>query len=1402
MNGMMLSRKIGNPERVLANLLFILLLVNLAINSSYMGIPRTGEIDNLVKIQEDTGNGSTRYSGTFTEEFDDLDNIDALKTTCSINTHEGKAYLWASKPVFPVQYTGTESINTRSHGGGFSPKYNEYWYPSWSGSTIYRYDINRNYLGNFNSGTSNIMQVWGDLDGTYYTANWGNDRVYKWSDMGSSQQWSFYMGSTTGGVCCDENYVYALRWSYNQIRVLRKSDGQNVRNFNLPVSCNSYGSLAYANGHLYVGGYGGDSYRVGIIDLATEEYVGDFRCDQSINNMAFNGEEYWISPNSGTVWCYRISEGNSYGGQASEAPFNTSHAQSKNVHEGSNNIGAVKLTVTETVPQGTEITYRMSLDGKHWEVVQKDVNHVFGHYGTELYWNATFNTNDRKIKPCIEKLVIEYDLVGQPVTSAPEEDVWLSDFTPTLEWNFTDPDPEDEQKGFNIEMCHDPEMNELVYETGWIESTNEYHTPNDALDDGVYHWRVRTEDDYGGRSNFSAPRKLLIDLTEPEGNLTIENGAFSVKEREVELYIEASDGGSGVAEFQIINDQGIPGKWMDFTERENLVLTAQDGLKTVGIRLRDTAGLESEIIEDSIYLDLLGPGEIIVTSSTHPDPEKFYNSDRPEFGWEKPEDTSGIKGYSYTVDQGPVTIPNTMIFVQEPEMTETVSGEFANLMDGTWYFHIVACDILDQWGEITHFPFNIDRTSPTISALAPDKTEWFNFSYVELGATFSDLGGSGIDTTKIELSSKTPDNPQYSSWANGNIDVAVLEKGIGSGPLKVRASTNILLSEGINTVRWRASDTAGNGPVTSQEWTLKMDSTPVTFEDPIPKKSRLFSDTTVDCGITVNDDLGSGVDGLSIEYSISRDGDEDESFVNWSSADIYSFESMVEVKIPVTFPPGRDNYIKWRAKDVAGNGPSFSEAYQVQINSPPIPRITSPLEGEIMKEKKTFVLNSQGSWDADGDTLSYSWAIIEKRTGSKVFGASGKESSAALDEGNYIIKLFVNDGNGGNESKEVDIWVAGDASPGSGKEAGGIGGFFSEWWWLVLAFFIILQIALMLFMAKRYRAKEEEPAPRAVRPGGFRPPADKGMVPPSHPYRQGEHIPAMQDGYGSRSPTGGGPALPGHTWGSQPGQLALPSGPKNTTGGMPQPSQNARPDHRAAPQTPGNVRGTQFTSGTGQQAAAYRAPVKAVSAQTPNYSLPRFSTEQGNQNLNRMALPPAMIDNAALGSGPAPAPRIVPSGTSVTPTRPSVQPPSSVTPIRPSNQPPSSATPIRPSNQPPSSVMAPQVVQPNSASSIPTPRIVHEGTGGEGISPTQTVQNQTEYISPSQAGNTGELDSIFQQKGTTMNSSTLQAGSIMPPASPDFIKCHACGAMNPILTKARPTIIACTSCGEQGYLAA
>ena len=202
------------------------------------------------------------------------------------------------------------TFNTYSHGGGYSPKYLEFWYPEWSGSNIYRFGRDYAPLGQFSSGQNSMMQLWGDTDGTYYTANWGQDRVRKWSDKGDSQIWEYSLNSTTAGVCSDGTYVYGMRHSGNEVWKLNKATGQLVENFTLPdIPGNFHGGLVCIPGRLY---YGTPDGVVRIYDVNGKNKIGSFNVGTSVYNLSFDGQIVYVSPNSTTVTRYQLVEGNIY----------------------------------------------------------------------------------------------------------------------------------------------------------------------------------------------------------------------------------------------------------------------------------------------------------------------------------------------------------------------------------------------------------------------------------------------------------------------------------------------------------------------------------------------------------------------------------------------------------------------------------------------------------------------------------------------------------------------------------------------------------------------------------------------------------------------------------------------------------------------------------------------------------------------------------------------------------------------------------------------------------------------------------------------------------------------------------------------------------------------------------
>jgi len=84
------------------------------------------------------------------------------------------------------------------------------------------------------------------------------------------------------------------------------------------------------------------------------------------------------------------------------------------------------------------------------------------------------------------------------------------------------------------------------------------------------------------------------------------------------------------------------------------------------------------------------------------------------------------------------------------------------------------------------------------------------------------------------------------------------------------------------------------------------------------------------------------------------------------------------------------------------------------------------------------LLDGSASRDEDGDTLSYSWTLIEKPTGSSISLSLSETRSPFFTpdlEGDYLIKLVVNDGSSNSEPDYVSITARVPAEPSTGPQA-------------------------------------------------------------------------------------------------------------------------------------------------------------------------------------------------------------------------------------------------------------------------------------------------------------------------------------------------------------------------------
>jgi len=96
------------------------------------------------------------------------------------------------------------------------------------------------------------------------------------------------------------------------------------------------------------------------------------------------------------------------------------------------------------------------------------------------------------------------------------------------------------------------------------------------------------------------------------------------------------------------------------------------------------------------------PAAPVIFSPTHPDEEKWYSNNDPEFTWQLPPDVTGV---SLLLNKNPTSDPGPI----SDGLLE--SKKYEDLEDGIWYFHIKFRNQYG-WGKITHRQVLIDTAPP------------------------------------------------------------------------------------------------------------------------------------------------------------------------------------------------------------------------------------------------------------------------------------------------------------------------------------------------------------------------------------------------------------------------------------------------------------------------------------------------------------------------------------------------------------------------------------------------------------------------------------------------------------------------------------------------------------------
>jgi hypothetical protein len=209
----------------------------------------------------------------------------------------------------------------------------------------------------------------------------------------------------------------------------------------------------------------------------------------------------------------------------------------------------------------------------------------------------------------------------------------------------------------------------------------------------------------------------------------------------------------------------------------------------------------------------------------------------------------------------------------------------------------------------------------------------------------SDQPSNFDDDRQVYL--KFDDAPDQSSGVNNYYISVNRPKKDARNPISLpKGSGNIQLidnlPEGVSRIYVWAEDVVGN---TGNDIFIDVmvDLSGVIFSDFYPVTGVWLSTLKPTCQIFIND-TATGVDPFTIEYEVATT--KVGLVGNWMAVqDAYLPGTSLRVVIRPLLKNGKDNWIRFRAKDVAGNGPTESEPYNVWVDAEaPKAKLTQPDE--------------------------------------------------------------------------------------------------------------------------------------------------------------------------------------------------------------------------------------------------------------------------------------------------------------------------------------------------------------------------------------------------------------------------------------------------------------------------
>jgi hypothetical protein len=207
---------------------------------------------------------------------------------------------------------------------------------------------------------------------------------------------------------------------------------------------------------------------------------------------------------------------------------------------GISGLGFESLSWSSVEPSNTLISlaYRTSEDNATWsdwseERTSSPVDlSSLGTTARWIQWRATLVSLDGMYTPILSDVTVSYisNTATAPDLMSPSDGSWTNDGTPTFSWTFDDLEG-DTQTAFVVEIEDNSSFSAIDYTSGVVASSDESWTVTSELAQGIWYWRVRTQESNGSWSGNCTVWSFEVDTppSAPEG-LVVEPGEQGVLE--------------------------------------------------------------------------------------------------------------------------------------------------------------------------------------------------------------------------------------------------------------------------------------------------------------------------------------------------------------------------------------------------------------------------------------------------------------------------------------------------------------------------------------------------------------------------------------------------------------------------------------------------------------------------------------------------------------------------------------------------------------------------------------------------------------------------------------------------------------------------------------------------------